>query len=235
MKEQQSRPLKNFSLGLTIAALGIVYGDIGTSPLYAVKECFYGTHAIAAAPANIFGVLSLIFWSLTIVISTKYILFIMRADNHGEGGIFALLALLPTADSIIRTKTRHIVVFFGLLGAALLSGDGLITPAISVLSAVEGLEVATDAASNFIVPITCGVLFALFLAQHRGTSGIGSVFGPVMLLWFFAISALGLLHIAGNPQILAAVNPHLCLQILRRQSTARDCRSGIGGPLHYRR
>lgn len=197
---------KPLSLGLTLGALGIVYGDIGTSPLYAVKECFHGAHAIQINPTNIMGVLSLVFWSLTIVVSIKYITFIMRADNRGEGGIFALLALVPGPDKL-PPRVRGPIIFAGLTGASLLYGDGFITPAISVLSAVEGLEVATDAARNLIVPITCAILLCLFLFQSRGTEGIGKVFGPVMLVWFAAIASLGVVHIIVNPQILWAVNP----------------------------
>ncbi|MFZ2447234.1 MAG: KUP/HAK/KT family potassium transporter [Syntrophobacteraceae bacterium] len=193
-------------LGLALGALGVVYGDIGTSPLYAVKECFHGAHAIEASPANVMGVLSLVVWSLTIVVSIKYITFIMRADNRGEGGIFALLALVPGADGL-SDKMRGFMVLAALAGAALLYGDGFITPSISVLSAIEGLEVATDAAQHLIVPLTCGVLLVLFLLQKHGTAGIGNVFGPVMLVWFTAIAALGVGQIAKNPDILLAVNP----------------------------
>lgn len=193
-------------LGLILGSLGIVYGDIGTSPLYAIRECFHGAHAIEASPANIMGVLSLVLWSLTIVISIKYITFIMLADNRGEGGVFALLALVQGAFRLSKRR-RGFMVLAGLTGAALLYGDGFITPAISVLSAIEGLEVATDAARNLIVPITCAILFTLFLFQRRGTGGIGNIFGPVMLVWFVAIATLGIMHIAYNPHVLTAMNP----------------------------
>jgi len=192
---------------LALGALGVVYGDIGTSPLYTIKECFHGTHAVEPNQANILGVLSLIAWSLTIVVSIKYITFMMRADNRGEGGIFALLALVPSADKLKSKQARGIVVFAALLGASLLYGDGFITPAISVLSAIEGLEVATSAAQPFVVPMTCAVLFVLFLVQRHGTAGIGYVFGPIMMIWFGALSWLGLLHISENPHILFALNP----------------------------
>lgn len=206
MNKRGMRQSGGIRLGLALGALGVVYGDIGTSPLYAIKECFHGTHAIEASPANVMGVLSLVVWSLTIVVSIKYITFIMRADNRGEGGIFALLALAPGADKMSQ-RMRNLMVLAALAGAALLYGDGVITPSISVLSAVEGLEVATDAARDLVVPITCLVLFTLFFFQKRGTTRIGRVFGPVMLVWFTSIAALGAWHIAMNPQILEAVNP----------------------------
>ena len=190
---------------LTLAALGVVFGDIGTSPLYAIKECFHGIHAIAVTPDNILGVLSLIFWSLTMVITVKYVLFITAADNRGEGGIFALIELLPKDAG--HRHVRTILAFLGLCGAALLYGDGIITPAISVLSAVEGLTVATDAAAPLVMPITCLILFGLFAVQRRGTAGIGKIFGPVMLVWFAVLAVLGLKEILLAPQVLSAVNP----------------------------
>jgi KUP system potassium uptake protein len=198
---------------LAFAALGVVYGDIGTSPLYALKECFHGIHAIDLNRDNILGVLSLVFWSLTMVVSIKYITFIMRADNHGEGGIFALLALTPIEISKISARTRSIVVYAALMSASLLYGDGIITPAISVLSAVEGLEVATHAASGFTVPITCVILFALFFMQSKGTASIGKVFGPVMVLWFLTISILGISQIFQHPDILVAINPFYAFRL----------------------
>jgi len=195
---------------LTLGALGIVYGDIGTSPLYAIKECFSGLHAIAVTPPNILGVLSLIFWSLTIVVTIKYVLFILRADNKGEGGIFALLELLPKSMEA-SPRLFSAVLFLGLFGAALLYGDGVITPAISVLSAVEGLEMATSAAKPLVVPLTCLVLFLLFLVQRHGTHGIGRIFGPVMLVWFCAIGLFGLMKIVDAPSVLTALNPALAV------------------------
>ncbi|MBI3181654.1 MAG: potassium transporter Kup [Myxococcales bacterium] len=194
---------------LTLAALGVVFGDIGTSPLYAIKECFHGPHAVTggATQANVLGVLSLVLWSLTGVIALKYLAFIMRADNKGEGGIFALLALIPSkADRPLKTKV--LVVTAALFGASLLYGDGIITPAISVLSAVEGLGVATKAAEQLVVPLTCGILFGLFWFQRRGTHGIGRVFGPVMAVWFVAIAVLGLRYVLRAPEVLGAVNPY---------------------------
>ncbi len=195
------------TLALALAALGVVYGDIGTSPLYAVKECFHGPHAIALLPANILGVLSLILWSLIVVVSVKYVVFVLRADNKGEGGVFALLALLQAKVQAESRAKYAIVVFLATFGAALLYGDGIITPAISVLSAMEGLSVATDAATPFIIPGTCAVLVGLFLMQKHGTDSIGKVFGPVMILWFATLAGLGLSAILDNPEILAAVNP----------------------------
>jgi KUP system potassium uptake protein len=197
---------------LVMGALGIVFGDIGTSPLYAIKECFkmkdglVTSHAVETGHDNILGVLSLIVWSLTIVVTIKYLSFIMRAHNKGEGGIFALLALVPKSGSDSKA-VRNLVVLAALFGASLLYGEGLITPAISVLSAIEGLEVATDKAKPLIIPITVAILIGLFYAQKRGTEGIGRIFGPVMVLWFFAIAALGLHWIILNPQVLHALNP----------------------------
>jgi KUP system potassium uptake protein len=195
------------TLTLALAALGVVYGDIGTSPLYAVKECFHGPHAIALLPMNIMGVLSLIFWSLMIVVSLKYVTFIMRADNKGEGGIFALLALVKSSVEGTGKKRHGLLISAALFGAALLYGDGIITPAISVLSAMEGLSVATNALDPFILPGTCAILVALFWVQKRGTERIGRVFGPLMIVWFTVIAALGVHEIIDRPDILAALNP----------------------------
>ncbi len=162
-------------LALAVGALGVVYGDIGTSPLYALRECFVGTHALAVTAPNVLGILSLVFWSLTMVISVKYLTFVMRADNEGEGGILALLALVEQRGA---NGGRNALILVGLFGAALLYGEGVITPAISVLSAVEGLRVATVAFEPFIVPISVGLLLALFSIQHRGTAGIGAGLRP---------------------------------------------------------
>src|SRR5919198_288614 len=171
---------------LTLGALGVVYGDIGTSPLYALRECFHGEHGVAATHDNVLGVLSLIFWSLTLIISIKYILFVMRADNNGEGGILALLALVAQSPGAKR-KSRASLIALGLFGAALPYGDGMITPAISVLGAVEGLGVATHIFEPYIVPITLGILVTLFMIQSRGTARVGMLFGPVMVVWFVTI------------------------------------------------
>jgi len=189
---------------LILAALGVVYGDIGTSPLYALRECFSGTHPIPVTEANVLGVLSLILWSLIITVSVKYLLFVMRADNGGEGGILALVALVR---SKVGERAHWFLIPIGLFGAALLYGDGMITPAISVLSAVEGLGVATDVFEPFVVPITVVILILLFMAQRRGTAGIGKVFGPIMIVWFVAIAALGIPHVAHTPIVLASINP----------------------------
>lgn len=207
MSDHGHAPDKSLShtLGLAFGALGVVYGDIGTSPLYAIKECFHGMHAIAVTPDNVLGVLSLIFWSLTMVITIKYVLFITAADNRGEGGIFALIELLPKDRG--HRHVRATLAVLGLVGAGLLYGDGVITPAISVLSAVEGLNVATSAAEPLVVPITCVILFCLFMVQRRGTHGIGKVFGPVMLVWFTVLAVLGIKEILAAPQVLAAINP----------------------------
>ena len=203
----ESKDLKR-TLILAVGALGVVYGDIGTSPLYTVKECFHGTHAIALTPANLLGVMSLIFWSLTMVVMIKYVIFILMADNEGEGGIYALAALfLGKGAKQVSEKTVKRLVLLGIFGAALLYGDGIITPVISVLSAVEGLNVATSAAEPFVLPISCGVLFGLFLFQSLGTERIGKVFGPIMLFWFTSIAALGLAQILRRPEILAALDP----------------------------
>ncbi|MCJ7593284.1 MAG: KUP/HAK/KT family potassium transporter [Desulfobacterales bacterium] len=200
------------TLTLALGALGIVYGDIGTSPLYAIKECFHGLHAIELTESNILGVLSLVFWSLTVVVSVKYVCFILKADNHGEGGIFALLSLVPRGEKRISPRARSAVVLAGILGAALLYGDGIITPTISVLSAVEGLNVATEAAKPWVLPLTCLILFALFVVQHRGSYAIGRVFGPIMTLWFVIIAILGLISILATPHVLLAINPAYCYE-----------------------
>ena len=190
---------------LTLGALGVVYGDIGTSPLYALKEVFHGGH-VAATDANILGVLSLIFWTMTIIVSVKYVVLILRADNNGEGGLIAMLAL---ATSAVKDQPRvhSLLMTVGLFGTAIFYGDGVITPAISVLSAVEGLGVAAPALQGAIIPITLVVLAGLFSVQRFGTGGIGKFFGPITLVWFVALVALGLPHIFANPGVLVALNP----------------------------
>ncbi|KYF51111.1 potassium transport protein Kup [Sorangium cellulosum] len=192
---------------LMLAALGVVYGDIGTSPLYAMKECFSpaSPHHVAPTPANVLGVLSLMFWALMLVVTVKYVTFITRADNEGAGGILALLALVPNSER--KGDGRGLLVLLVLVGASLLYGDGVITPAISVLSAVEGLEVATSTLKPAVVPITCAVLLAVFLVQKRGTAGIGTIFGPVTLVWFIALALLGAKEILHSPGVLRAVSP----------------------------
>jgi KUP system potassium uptake protein len=188
--------------GLSLGALGVVYGDIGTSPLYAMRECFHGSHAVPPTPLNVLGVLSLIFWSLILVISIKYLVFVLRADNRGEGGILSLTAL-------IRSRRSHhwFLIVLGLFGAALLYGDGMITPAISVLSAVEGLEIGHSFFHPYVVPITVAILVGLFLLQRRGTEGLSRLFGPIMMLWFLILAGLGIYWILLEPAIFAAVDP----------------------------
>ncbi len=198
------RPRSQTTL-LILAALGVVFGDIGTSPLYALRECFAGVHAIPVTPGNVLGVLSLITWSLLVTVTVKYLLFVMRADNGGEGGILALVALVRRTGAM--KATHRAAVAIGLFGAALLYGDGMITPAISVLSAVEGLGIATHALDPFIVPITVAILIMLFLMQHRGTGGIGAVFGPIMVVWFLVIALLGLNALVREPSVLRAFSP----------------------------
>jgi len=187
---------------LCLASLGIVYGDIGTSPLYAMRECFYGHHGVAPTHANVLGVLSLILWSLILIISVKYLILILRADNRGEGGILALATLV--SDVLRRGKFLFLL---GLFGAALLYADGMITPAISVMGAVEGLHVATPLFDYYVLPIAVLILVGLFLFQSRGTTGVGAVFGPITMIWFVVISLLGFQHIIRAPQVLAAINP----------------------------
>lgn len=195
-------------LVLALGALGVVYGDIGTSPLYTIKECFHGPHAIAITTDNILGVMSLIFWSLTMVVSVKYVMFILRADNHGEGGIYALAALfLSKGRQSVSLRRVNVLVLLAIFGAALLCGEGLITPVISVLSAMEGLNVATTAAEPFVLPLSCGVLLGLFLLQSQGTERIGKVFGPIMVFWFIALAILGMAEVLRVPGILAALDP----------------------------
>ena len=198
---------------LALAALGVVYGDIGTSPLYAMKEVFAGNHPIPVSEANIFGSLSLFFWALIVVVSVKYVSFIMRADNRGEGGIMALIALALNSARGKPAQSRAIMLV-GVLGAAMFYGDGMVTPAISVLSAVEGLEVAAPGLKPFVIPLTLVVLFALFAVQRHGTAMMGAAFGPVMLVWFSTLAALGLYNIIQHPAILVAANPWYGIEFL---------------------
>jgi KUP system potassium uptake protein len=187
---------------LCLASLGIVYGDIGTSPLYAMRECFYGQHSVPPTHANVLGVLSLILWSLVLIISVKYLTLILRADNRGEGGILALATLV--SDVLRRGKFLFLL---GLFGAALLYADGMITPAISVMGAIEGLHVATPLFEPYVVPIAVVILIGLFFFQSRGTTGVGTVFGPITMLWFVVIGLLGFQQIIRTPEVLAAINP----------------------------
>jgi KUP system potassium uptake protein len=204
-----SSPAKSSLSALTLAALGVVYGDIGTSPLYALREVFASGH-VPLSPDNIYGVLSMIFWTLTVVVSVKYVTLILRADNNGEGGLIAMLALASTAV-VHRPALRRRLLLLGIFGTAIFFGDGVITPAISVLSAVEGLEVAAPGLENFVVPLTLIVLTALFVVQRHGTGGIGRFFGPVTALWFIVLAVLGAMHIVRNPSVLWALSPHHAL------------------------
>jgi len=192
--------------GISLAALGVVFGDIGTSPLYAIRECFHGDYGIAASNANILGVLSLLFWALILIVSLKYLTFIMRADNEGEGGILALTALI-IGQSIKKKKDRWVLVSIGLFGASVLLGEAMITPAISVLSATEGLQIIAPAFADMVIPATVVILAGLFLFQHNGTARLGALFGPIILLWFFCLGTLGIIQIIQYPQILEAVMP----------------------------
>ncbi len=204
----QGAPPRGAALaGLSLAALGVVYGDIGTSPLYALKECFGAQHGIPPTRENVLGVLSLIVWSLNFVVSYKYIAEVLRADNRGEGGILALLALVRGTEADPRRKRRILLVMLGLFGAALLYGDGVITPAISVLGALEGIEYATPVLTSWVVPLTVVILILLFLFQKRGTARVGVVFGPIMVVWFFCIAALGIGGIVREPGVLWALSP----------------------------
>jgi KUP system potassium uptake protein len=192
--------------GLALAAIGIVYGDIGTSPLYSLKTVFDPAHGLALTPANLIGVVSLIFWGLSIIVSFKYVTLVLRADNRGEGGIMALLALALGAIGG-RGRLHYSLLLIGVFGAALFYGDSVITPAISVLSAVEGLEVATPALQPYVVPLTIVILVGLYAVQRHGTAGIGRWFGPIMLLWFAILAGMGIVNIVQSPGILVAVNP----------------------------
>ena len=199
---------------LALGALGVVYGDIGTSPLYTVHEVFAGSGHIPLTPEHVIGVISVIFWALMIVVSLKYVTLILRADNHGEGGIMALFALAISAVGN-KPRIRHAITGAGLFGAALFYGDGVITPAISVLSAIEGLEIATPALKHFVVPVTVAVLVVLFVAQRNGTAGIGALFGPIMLVWFLVLAVAGIGNIFRAPEVLWALNPLHALAFLR--------------------
>ena len=203
---KEDKPTGRRLLTLGMATIGVVYGDIGTSPIYAIRESFHESYGLASTPANVLGVLSLIFWSLIIVISIKYLALVLRADNRGEGGIIALTALVspPTEQA---TGRRWVLVLLGLFGAALLYGDSMITPAISVLSAIEGLKVATPVFRPYVIPITIGILAGLFAFQSRGTAGVGAIFGPITLVWFLTLAGLGIAQIVQHPDVIAAVNP----------------------------
>ena len=208
-------PATSSLAALTLGAVGVVYGDIGTSVLYAVKEVF-GTGHVALTPANVYGVLSIFFWTMTVIVSLKYVALVLRADNHGEGGLVAMLAL-ATASVQDRPRLQRCLLLIGIFGTCLFYGDGIITPAISVLSAVEGLKVVSPAFEKAVIPLTLLILLALFLVQKRGTGDIGRFFGVLTLVWFAAISALGLNQIVAHPEILWAVSPHYALGFIIEQ------------------
>jgi KUP system potassium uptake protein len=196
-----------------LAAIGVVFGDIGTSPLYALKECFDPTHGIAFSPEALFGVIAMMIWSLILVVTFKYVLFVMRADNKGEGGVLSLMALaLRSFDS--NSKTYFFLMILGMLGACMLLGESVITPAISVLSAVEGIEIAAPGLHRFIIPISLAILVALFLIQKYGTAAVGNLFGPITLTWFITLTVLGLINIGAAPEIIGAINPMYAVKFI---------------------
>ena len=207
---------KSSLASLTLGAIGVVYGDIGTSVLYTLKEVFGSGH-VPFTPDNVHGVLSIVFWTLTIIVSLKYVTLVLRADNHGEGGLVAMLALASQSVKHKAPALRKWMLLIGIFGTCLFYGDGVITPAITVLSAVEGLDVVSPAFRKAVIPLTLLILLALFWVQKRGTAGIGRFFGPIMVLWFLAVAALGVHHIAGHPEILAALSPHHAIGFIVRQ------------------
>ena len=221
MSSTQVRPNYSFRSQklhiITLAALGVVFGDIGTSPLYALKECFSPEHGIAFSPDAVLGIISMLFWSITIVVSLKYVLFVMRADNNGEGGVLALMALsLRTAVS--GSPRAKLLMMLGVFGACMFYGDVVITPAISVLSAVEGMDIAAPGTSHYVIPLTLVILIGLFLIQRHGTNLVGKLFGPIMFLWFISLGALGLYHILKAPDILVAINPYYAVHFMIEHS-----------------
>jgi len=208
---------KGASISLMFAAIGVVFGDIGTSPLYALKECFSPEHGIPFSSEAVYGVISMVFWAFTIVVSLKYVLFVMRANNHGEGGILALMALaLRTAPA--NSKRSLLIIMAGVFGACMFYGDAIITPAISVLSAVEGLEVISPDLTRYVMPITIVILIALFIIQKTGTDVVGKLFGPIMMLWFITIGLMGIHQVIQNPAIFAAINPMFAINFLIEHS-----------------
>jgi len=207
-KAAGGQPRGRYLVGLAIAALGVVYGDIGTSPLYAMRESFYGPVGIAVTPGNVLGVLSLMFWSLILVVTIKYHVVIIRADNKGEGGVLALMALVQGNRVTRGLSPSQIMIILGIFGAALIYADGALTPAISVMSAVEGLEVAAPGLERWVIPLTLMILIGLFYFQSRGTAKIGAVFGPIMMAWFTVIAVLGIAQIVHYPAVLSAMSPY---------------------------
>jgi KUP system potassium uptake protein len=212
-------PQGKLSAVLALSVLGVVYGDIGTSPIYALRECFTGKHPIPVTTDNVLGILSLIFWTLILVISLKYMVYVLRADNRGEGGTFALLALLRPDRQQTRW-TRRFLILLGLLGAAMLYGGAMITPAISVLSAVEGLQLATPALHSYVIPITVIILILLFSVQSHGTAKVGAIFGPITLVWFAVLALLGIRGILQAPEVLLAVSPWYAVKFFLNNGTA---------------
>ena len=187
--------------GLSLVALGVVFGDIATSPIYAMRECFHGEYGIQVNHANVMGILSLMFWALVMIVGLKYLIFVFRADNHGEGGVLALTALVRGQNQSSQSGPRFSVVVLGLFGACLLYGDGMITPAISVLSAVEGIGIVTPLFDAYVIPITIAILLGLFLIQSHGTARVGRLFGPVILVWLCFLAVSGAVQVAGTPQV----------------------------------
>jgi KUP system potassium uptake protein len=200
---------KSSLAALTLSAIGVVYGDIGTSVLYAMKEVFGSGH-VPFTPENVYGILSIFFWTLTVIVSIKYVVLVLRADNHGEGGLVAMLALASQAVKD-QPQLRKVLLIVGIFGTCLFYGDGVITPAISVLGAMEGIEVISPASKQYVVPLTLVILFCLFFVQKKGTTGIGKFFGPITLVWFAVLALLGVVHIATNPEVLYAISPHYAL------------------------
>ncbi|MBW1644721.1 MAG: potassium transporter Kup [Deltaproteobacteria bacterium] len=213
-KDSGAREPRRRLLSLSIAALGIVFGDIGTSPLYAIRECFHGDYGIPVTPVNIMGVLSLIFWTLVLIVTLKYLTFILRADNHGEGGIIALTSLIRPRK-LLQRQQKWLLVALGLFGACLLYGDGMITPAISVMSAIEGIKVITSRFEPYVIPLTVVILTSLFMVQPHGTGKVGAVFGPVICCWFVVLAVLGVAGIVRQPRILLAVSPWYAFDFIR--------------------
>jgi KUP system potassium uptake protein len=211
---ETSGPRGRYLYALAATALGVVYGDIGTSPLYALREAFHGRHGIPVTPDNVLGVLSLVFWALILVVTVKYHIVIIRADNKGEGGVLALMALVHGARIARKLNPRRVMIMLGIFGAALMYADGALTPAISVMSAIEGLQVAAPALSRWVLPITLAILLGLFFFQRHGTARIGAVFGPIMLVWFVTLAVLGLSHIVRAPGVLAAMSPHHAIRFV---------------------
>jgi KUP system potassium uptake protein len=219
MLSSASETKKASLAGMSVAAMGVVYGDIGTSPLYTLKEVFSsGHHPVPVTPDNVLGILSLVFWAMTITVSLKYVVFITRADNKGEGGIMALTALALRTERL-NPNLMWLLSAMGIFGAALFYGDAVITPALSVLSAVEGLEVATPAFKPYVVPIALGILIGLFLFQRQGTASVAALFGPVMLFWFATLGALGVWNIVKHPTVIAAINPWYALTFFTTNTT----------------